>query len=640
MYFRTKTTRTGKALQLIESFRSREGKPRQRIVVSLGDLHIPKEERREAVRLVEEALYHGDQPHLIAPDTTPQMLEWVDYIVKRVEREGRWSPAKGTQSGRREAKAEGQPSAEGDEDVIDGVIANRVGHTHTTTLGPLLIGLHFWKKLGMPELLEQIGFNERQRKAAAALVLNRLDNPVSEHAMPEWLAGTSLPDLLGEGLGNNADDIFYRTGDHLLASHKRIESHLRGAQSRMFNLDRTILLYDLTNTHFEGVAEANDKARRGCNKQKRNDCPQVVIGMVFDEFGFELAHQTFKGNTNDADSLVSMLEQLHASTFADDLAAESRPLVVMDAGVATAKNRRLLRQKNFNYLVSNARPCRKQWAEDFQAEDFTEIKGRENSSPVQVRMRDSVSQEKQSDGTVEEVSERLVFCRSAGRFEKEQAIRSRAEDRFLAELQKLRKRVESGRLKSPEKIQRAIGRKCQQNPRAAKYYDVKLTEKDGRKTIQWKRSEEAWQKEEELFGCYVLRTNQYDFSAEQLWQLYMTLTQAEEGFRMLKSDLGLRPNFHQREERVDAHIFITVLAHQILNAVIHTLRQAGDTRSWPTVKRIMQTHCYTTVLLPTVDGSLYRIRRAGQAEAEQQRIYENLGVKHHNLPKSKTRIKT
>jgi len=118
----------------------------------------------------------------------------------------------------------------------------------------------------------------------------------------------------------------------------------------------------------------------------------------------------------------------------------------------------------------------------------------------------------------------------------------------------------------------------------------------------------------------------------------MTLAKAEEGFRMLKSDLGLRPNHHQLEERVDAHIFITVLAHQLLNAIIHTMSSAGDIRSWPTLKRILQTHCYTTMLLPTIDGTLHRIRRAGMAEAEQQKIYEALGVNHRNLPKTKISV--
>jgi hypothetical protein len=153
--------------------------------------------------------------------------------------------------------------------------------------------------------------------------------------------------------------------------------------------------------------------------------------------------------------------------------------------------------------------------------------------------------------------------------------------------------------------------------------------------VKWKRIEETWSSDSDLLGCYVLRTNHDELEGERLWTLYMTLAKAEEGFRMLKSDLGLRPNHHQLEERVDAHIFITVLAHQLLNAIIHTMSSAGDTRSWPTLKRILQTHCYTTMLLPTIDGTLHRIRRAGTAEAEQQKIYETLGVNHRNLSSTK-----
>lgn len=638
MFFRMKTTRSGEALQLVESYRNLEGKPRQRIVVSLGDLQVPEKHRKEVARLVEEALYGVEQPYLMPPDMPAAMGKWVDYIQKRIEREGKWAPVK---HGKKAAGTLGEvpPSASGEaEEVIDGVVAKRVSHTHTTSLGPILAGLCFWEKLGMPKLLESLGFNELQQKAAAALVLNRLDAPVSEHAMPEWLAGSSLPDLLGDDLRRKADDIFYRTGDRLLDRRDQIEAHLRRRQERLFNLERTILLYDLTNTHFEGVCEANDKAVRGRNKQKRHDCPQVVIGMVFDEFGFEVSHRTFKGNMSDSKSLVEMLESLHASTAKDDLAAGTAPLVIMDSGVATAENRRLLRERGFKYLVNNTRPGRKKWAEDFRTGDFTEIGGREGKASVQVSTRDEVSEEKLPDGSVENVAERLVFCRSAGRREKELAIRSRAEDRLLDELRKLRNRVESGRLKDPAKIQQAIGRKLQQNPRVAKYYQVSLAGSEENKTVKWKRTEEIWSGDSDLLGCYVLRTNDDELDGERLWGMYMTLTKAEEGFRMLKSDLGLRPNHHHLEERVDAHIFITVLAHQLLNAIIHTMNKAADIRSWPTLRRILQTHCYTTILLPTIDGTLHRIRRAGTAEAEQKRIYETLGVDYHNLPEIKISV--
>ncbi|NOY80722.1 MAG: hypothetical protein GXP31_06930 [Kiritimatiellaeota bacterium] len=318
MFFRMKKTSTGRALQLVESFRNVEGSPRQRIVVSLGDMGIPEEHWKETARAVEEALYNIRQPKPLEPDSPAEPEQWADRIVKRVEREGNRKLAK-RRVRPREDKAERiadkavDKSEDEKEGVVNGVIASEVGHTHTTGLGPVLVGLHAWNRLGMPELLAGLGFGEQQRRTAAALVLNRLDEPVSEHAMPAWIANGSLPELLGGELRARGDDAFYRVGDRLLEHRDRIESHLRRRQAGLFNLNRTLLLYDLTNTHFEGVCAANPKAKRGRNKQKRHDCPQVVIGMVFDEFGFELAHRTFQGNTSDSKSLLAMLDQLRAA---------------------------------------------------------------------------------------------------------------------------------------------------------------------------------------------------------------------------------------------------------------------------------------------------------------------------------------
>ena len=642
MYFRSKTTKTGKALQLVESCRDREGNPRQQLVVSLGDLDVPKQYWGELARRVEDALYGSAQQYLISPDVPSQMSTWVDHVVKRVEREGRWCPAKhvSAKSAPSPTGKRKQDAAGSEQKVVDGVNVDRVSHTRDTSLGPILAGLHIWQKLGMPELLDDLGFSERHKKAAAALTLNRLDEPVSEHGMPEWLCGSSLPDLLGEELHGEADDTFYRTGDKLLNNRERIEAHLRRRQTEMFSLERTILLYDLTNTHFEGLCTANEKARRGRNKQKRHDCPQVVIGMVFDEFGFEVAHRTFNGNMNDSESLLGMLEQLQRCSTDQELAGGVTPLVVMDAGLASAANRRLLRRNGFSYLVNDTRGNRKQWREEFAAGDFTEIRGTGGESPVQVRSRDVITKERTADGEEEHVSERLVFCRSARRKEKELAIRSRAEQSLLDQLKRLRTRVETGRLKDPAKIQRHIGRILQKNPRVARYYEVSFTGTDNDRTVQWTRRSDAWEENSQMLGCYVLRTDQQDISAERLWELYVTLTRAEESFRMLKSELGLRPNHHQLEERVDAHIFITVLAHQLLNAILHTMRNAGDTRSWPTLRRVLQPHSYSTVILPTVNGETHKIRRAGTPEARQQYIYETLGVNWRNLPRSEVTLPT
>jgi len=250
------------------------------------------------------------------------------------------------------------------------------------------------------------------------------------------------------------------------------------------------------------------------------------------------------------------------------------------------------------------------------------------------------------EGRTRILRETLIFCRSAGRRQKEAAIRSRAEARFLRDLERLRERIESGRLKEKNKIERAVGRVLAGHPRAARYYRVQPGRSElGAPTLHWTRNRDKWAAAEELDGCYVLRTTSETLHPEQYWNLYMTLCRAENGFRMLKGDLGLRPNYHQLEKRVDAHIFITVLAYHVLRFIEYALSRTGDMRSWPTLRRVLQTHCYTTVVLPTANGVLHRLpangvlhrlRRPGEPGPEQRRIYEALGVDWRSLPKSKS----
>lgn len=631
MFLRTKTTPSGRVLQLVESFRNAEGRSRQRLVVSLGSLDIPREWRRQVSVMVEDRLYGRTPTNDLGLTYPARMAEWVDGIVRRVEREGRWRPL-----APRRSRCVTNDCGLGE--AIDGVLVDEVSHRHDTALGSILLPLHAWEILGMPELLQTLGFNEAQRKVASCLVINRLCEPLAEHAVPEWVHATSLPDLLGEDLLTGGKDRYYRTGDRLLAKQLDIEAHLRRRQSALFGLDRTILLYDLTNTHFEGVCSTNPKAVRGCNKQKRNDCPQIVIGMVFDRDGFELAHRTFAGNMSDSRSLVQMVKSLHrASAEQDLLGASVRPLVVMDSGLGSAANRLLLRSEGFSYVVNHSRPGRKKWHEHFASEQFMEIEGRDGKAPVLVRQLDVTTKQKTDSGGREEVAERLVLCKSAGRRLKEEAILSKAEGRYLQQLTALQSRIEQGRLKDPAKIQRALGAVQKKNSRVARYYEVGVEQGEPAE-LSWRRHDEQYADDDDLLGCYVLRTDRHDMGPSQLWQLYTTLCRAEDGFRALKGNLGLRPNRHRVEERVDAHVFITVLAYHLHRFIEHSLEREGDTRSWRTIRRILQTHCYSTMHLPTREGCTHRIRRPGVPDERQRQIYDLLGVDLSGLPESRTVI--
>jgi len=640
MFIRIAKNKYGDVTKLVESYRNSEGQPRQRLVASLGCLNIPEKYRREVGTAVEEKLYGINQPLLLPPDRPPEVRQWIDYIVSRIEREGKWRPISNKLPDREDNTS--GTSEKKTAESVDGVLINELSHMHNTTLGPLLLGLHAWKTLKMPELLSELGLTRSQRDAAAALVINRLEEPVSEHALPDWLARSSFPDLLGEEIIGGGDDRFYRVGDALLQFRDSIESHIRDRQADLFGLDRTILLYDLTNTHFEGVCASNPKARRGINKQKRHDRPQVVIGMVFDQSGFELAHRTCQGNMNDSKSLIEMIEELNRASASGGLLDSVRPpLLIMDSGIATKANRRLLREHGFSYLVNDTRPARNKWVQHFDRTDFEAVPGRDNDQQVLVRFEDMETEEKLPDGGSETVSERFIFCRSQGRAEKERAIRSRAEERLLADVEKLSSAVRNGRVKAHEKIQRRIGRIRQKHPRVARYYDIEFEPPEEQTrcgTLRWKRKDHEWETDRTMLGCYVLRTDRKDLTGTELWDLYMTLASAEEGFKALKSDLGLRPNPHRLEERVDAHIFVTVLAYQLLSYIRTVLEDAGDTRQWDTIRQILRTHCYATVMLPIRDGTTRHIRKPGTPEACQQKIYDLFNIDMRKLPVKKITV--
>ena len=623
MYFYRKRTPTGEVLQLLEAFRDATGRACNRVVVSLGRGTLAEAQWATVAKAVEARLYGQWELWPLAGEAAA----WCDRIVKRVERQARWTPLA--------ERRQPLPAATGDpSELVDGVLIDRLEHQHETTLGPELVGWHAWRTLQLDGLLDRLGFNAAQRVAAAVAVLNRLVEPVSEHGLLNWLPTSSLADLLGEEV-YGSDERYYRVGDQLLAAQTAIEAQLQAAVQTHFGLSRTLVLYDLTNTHFEGVCAANPKAQRGANKQKRLDCPQVVVGVCFDECGFVLCHQTFPGNTREACTLATMLGALEKRVgTAGRLAAMVKPLVIMDAGLATAANRQWLQTAGYRYLVNETRAGRQAYAAAFQEEkQFALVPGREGRTQVSVRL---LTETHQVAG--QPVAERVVLCRSVERREKEAAMLSRAETRFLAALKKLATRVKAGRLKRPAGIQQAIGRLRQRHPRAARYYDVRHDRATA--AVVYDRQTAAYAAAQALHGCYVLRTNdvQAPLTGAELWSLYMSLATAENGFKALKSDLGLRPNHHQIERRVDAHVFITILAYQLQRFITYTLETGGDRRQWDTLLLVLRTHCYATLLVPTRDGACYRLRRPGLAEECQREVYRQLGVDLRGLPRSKVRL--
>ncbi|MBT8490693.1 MAG: transposase [Deltaproteobacteria bacterium] len=580
-------------------------------------------------------------------------------------------------------------------EVVDGVLIDEVGHAHETTLGPELVALRAWESLELDEFLQRLGFSGSQRRAAACSVINRLVDPVTENRLPLWLQTSSLPDILGEDCLHTGHDKYYKISDLLYEKREEIETYLSEKIGRHFGFQRTFILYDLTNSHFEGECEENAKAKRGRNKQKRHDCKQVVAGVCFDEHGFVLFHKTFAGNMSDSKSLLEMVVQMQSCVEQSDIfSSQSKALVIVDAGIATKENIDLLRGNGFSYLVNETRQSRSKYKKYFEGkEHFFPVTKGDKLLKVKVRALDicdgeaedeigearivengkseanciaSVSSDAEEVNTddahttvtdrSEPLKERLVLCCSEPRSAKEQGIFSNAEKKFLEGLEKLSSRIKTGKLKDATKIERAIGAIQARHTRASKYYVVnyehpkeesRKNKKAGNKQEQagtnvgvlvYRRKDQPAQPDiapDSLLGCYVLRTDRCDLSAQQLWHLYMTLSKAEDGFRALKSECGLRPNHHQLEHRVDAHISISILAYQLQRFILYQLEEHGDHRSWSTLRRVLQTHTYSTIVIPTNTSVTYRIRKPGIPEECQRHIYNLLGVQLRKLPTTK-----
>ena len=391
---------------------------------------------------------------------------------------------------------------------------------------------------------------------------------------------------------------------------KAVERQLEGQSDWLDEsiLKRSVVLYDVTNTHFEGMCRRNPKARHGKNKQKRSDCRQVAVGMAFDEHGLPMAHEVFEGNVADTKTLEALLDRL---TISGTGGPALKPVVILDAGFASAANLKMLKDRGWSYLINITRGSRKQYADSFAATDFEVLPGRSEKERVEVK---KITDPKDPDSV-------LVLCRSAQRRLKEEAMISTAEERFLREVKRLELRLEKGQLKNSTIIERKIGALLKKHPRVARFY--KITHEGG--ALKAERHKAKVDEALSLCGDYVLKTDR-QLDAAELWQLYMTLLRAEEGFSLLKGSLGLRPNYHQLEDRVEGHIFISVLAYHLLCWIRHHLVESGDSRDWKTVRRLLRTHSLVTTRLPLEDGRLIEVRKPSLPDSEQALVYKRLGV--------------
>lgn len=491
--------------------------------------------------------------------------------------------------------------------------SSRVSVERMRHFGDVYLGLLLWSKLGfadfckehMPEGREEIPWSVM----ACILVLARFCAPSSELQVAEsWYGKTALDDLLGVTGDKINDDRLYRALDALLPHKDDLCRHLQKRYGELFGAIFDFLFYDITSTYFEGIAVGNPQAKRGYSRDSRPDCPQVCIGLVATKEGLPIAFEIFDGNRSDVTTPKEMVEVMETKY------GKASRVWVMDRGMVSEKNLEFMRASGARYLVGTPKSLLKKFEQHLVDQDWEKVR-----PGIEVKL---------CPGT----EETYVLCRSLGRKEKENAILNRFVARLEEKLTKLAERAAQGKVRGKQKVERQIGRLLERNSRAASLFTVTVTEEDGRLSIAVKKNEERYQRAMETGGSYILRTNWNEADPKILWDTYMQLTEVEDAFRTTKHDLGMRPIFHQKKDRTQAHILVCFLSLTLWRTLQQWMKMSGLGTAPRKLLEEMREVKSLDVLLPAREKTI-RLRVAATPSPELKILLQRMKLLLPNRPK-------
>ena len=476
--------------------------------------------------------------------------------------------------------------------------------------GEVFLAWHVWRLLGLDRLLARLLPDGEEAVSwhvmAFVLTAARLIDPSSELALCErFYPRTALDDIAGVGEGAVNKDRLYRTLDHLLPHKDAIEAHLKQEIGTLFSEPFDLLLYDLTSTYFEGMAEANPDAVRGYSRDHRGDCCQIVIGLVVTRSGLPLGYEVFPGNRSDATTLKEIMARM------EQLYGKASRIWVFDRGVASERNLEALRAEGGLYLVGTPRTLLRKVERRLLERDFKTVR-----KGIEVRLVPA------PDGS----QDTFILCRSAQRQEKEAAIHLRFERQMEDGLARLTKAITSGRLHDRDTLQQRLGRLNLACSRVARAYTISVHGDGPSLRLAWAKDEARAALLRQTEGLYLLRTNLTGHSEEELWHMYMQLNDAEAAFRTLKQDLSIRPIHHQRQERVKAHVLVCFLAYALYRTLDRLAKNKGLAASPRRILADLATIKSGDIILPLIDGRELRLRRVSRPQKAQATLLHTLGL--------------
>ena len=469
-------------------------------------------------------------------------------------------------------------------------------------------------RLQLTEHLKACGFTDHEATQGLIAILSRAIFSASEWKTSQLLEGNSaLCELLDRAQAPTHKEL-YAIADKLYVHRAQIDRLLYGHIKDLFNLEDKLVIFDLSNTYFETAKRDSHLARYGKSKEKRNDCPLVVFTAVINAEGFIRHSHIYEGNKSDPQSLEEMIADLEKTYQGSNVKAQAKPTVVIDAGIATEDNLSFLRQKDYTY-VCVARSQLKDYVLDEQDMTLVETENKETIRLQQLQIADK--------------PDTWLYVQSPAKQRKEQSIDLKLTQRFEEQLTHIEAALhKKGGTKAIAKVWERIGRTKEKNRHVARHYEITVEEKEGKAVrLHWEKKKMTPPKTDKKKGVYFIRTNLLTSSAPGLWKIYNTIREVESTFRCLKTDLNIRPIHHQKDERIQSHIYLTVLAYQVVNTIRHQTRKAGIHDDWQNILRKARTQTIQNIVLPTKQKTIH-LRKPSQPTQQLKVIYQACKCEH------------
>jgi transposase len=588
--------------RLVESYRNADNRVCHQTILNVGFMDDVSPEQLHKIQQQLTQRYERKQTLFEQEQDDPIVQNYVEELWQRIVTSKKLDLASVEKSSR----------------MVD---MDTLQHSNAREVGAENIAYQTWEKLQLTSLLLSHGFTQEQAMLAATHVVSRAVYPASELKTTRWIKENSaVCELTGYDQSKITKDKLYESSLHLYQVKDALEKHLSNRTNELFDLADKIILYDLTNTYFEGEKRNSRLAQFGRSKEKRSDAKLVVLALVVNIEGFIKYSSVLEGNIADCNTLSAMIEKLASHT------CRGPAVVVLDAGIATEENLKLIEDKGYNYLcVSRTKLKDYKYVPD----RLTTLLDTKSNQTIRLR---AITTEKNTDYYLE--------VKSPSKEKKEDGMKRQFEKRFEQELQKIHTALHSkGGVKKLDKVHERIGRAKEKYPSVQRYYIITVSS-DAKTNLAteiiWKKDEAKHQEKNESLGIYFLRTNLNVHDEIVVWNIYNTIREIENAFRTLKTDLDLRPIYHKNDDATMAHLHLGILTYWLVNTIRYQLKNNGINSCWREIVRIGNTQKVITTSGTNTYGKIITTRKCTQPNQNLKRIYDILQTKHQPFVKRKS----